>query len=912
MSVWAKGTGTLNLEAGNSTYGFKFIELSNVTEWTKYSWTFTAGEDDVSAVGNQTNIYFGHRGSSGTLQLCGMKLEEDTGFSDKLWDNVSGSTTTLVAQWTINSYKLVKSLNYNNLISNGTFSSYSITDPPTKTANGVTHTWDGTLNGVPGNTSKAYNVTGWGTGINTGVSVPEIGYHAHMKLVNGNAIFDFKTNEAYSGQTQANVSGGSVTNGTIYTGRWSGISQDVTDKITAGKTYMLSVDVYRVSGNNMVTGGLYYATSSNTTKGFQSGQMSLRPSKTGQWQTLSYTFTVASDYLSSSGSSIFIYGYTGGIGEFYIDNVVLEEVPSVTTKTYNSAYTSSELASASATGYTFGGWYNTIGLGTKLTTSHNFTTSYATFDNVAINGSIAKIYADFGANALTFANQSISKNFSASAQTASVTAASNGTGTYTYSEVSEKNSGGTATSYISLSGTTITIAANTPASTYTYVIRATDSGTGKTKDATYTITVNKVAATITCSNKTFSGSAQTGCTCSGGTIGGTYSATSSGTYTASCTPDSNHTAPANKSWTISCNTTISGTKSEGQTVTYGGRSWTVKSVSGSDINLAYNGKIDTTGNTSGTTTGAYTGANAAVTTFLQDSTSTYAIIKDAYAAGCIVNNGSSSNYSKGYTAASYWTDSTHFYNATARNYCPYPTLVAYVYGANTYRRSGNPGTATAWYTSRGATSTSAANDIISTSGTHYSVSGGTVTFTYANCGAASTTHKLATAASSFEFSNSLSSPSCTASASRFCYTTRYYNMTMSNGSAAYSAAVSTTGVANGHKNTWYRCDTDANHGKTITATAKSATTFTYTNAVTSSNLTVTTNTSDGNYIIGFAGNATMTCPGGTYCTASGSYYDRIYYHSTSAACANRTAYAASSNATDKLYYRPYITVKNYK
>ncbi len=99
-------------------------------------------------------------------------------------------------------------------------------------------------------------------------------------------------------------------------------------------------------------------------------------------------------------------------------------------------------------------------------------------------------------NALTFNNKSISKSFSTSAQTASVTAASNGTGTYTYSEVSEKNSGGTATSYISVSGTTITIAANTPASTYTYVIRATDSKSGVTKDATYTITINKIANPI--------------------------------------------------------------------------------------------------------------------------------------------------------------------------------------------------------------------------------------------------------------------------------------------------------------------------------------------------------------------------------------------------------------------------------
>jgi len=99
------------------------------------------------------------------------------------------------------------------------------------------------------------------------------------------------------------------------------------------------------------------------------------------------------------------------------------------------------------------------------------------------------LYVNWQANELTFADQTITKTFSTSGQTASITAASNGTGTYTYSEVSEKNASGTKTSYISISGTTINIAANTPVGTYTYVVRATDSNSGSVKDATYTITI---------------------------------------------------------------------------------------------------------------------------------------------------------------------------------------------------------------------------------------------------------------------------------------------------------------------------------------------------------------------------------------------------------------------------------------
>ena len=64
------------------------------------------------------------------------------------------------------------------------------------------------------------------------------------------------------------------------------------------------------------------------------------------------------------------------------------------------------------------------------------------------------------------------------------------------------------------------------------------------------LTVRKVAATLTCSNKTYNGQSQTACSCSGGTVSG-GSATDAGTYTASCAPDGNHTAPDNKPWTMS-------------------------------------------------------------------------------------------------------------------------------------------------------------------------------------------------------------------------------------------------------------------------------------------------------------------------------------------------------------------------
>ena len=89
----------------------------------------------------------------------------------------------------------------------------------------------------------------------------------------------------------------------------------------------------------------------------------------------------------------------------------------------------------------------------------------------------------------------------------------------------------------------------------TYTQTCTPDGNHKWSDGTTTAksitwVINKIAATLTCSNKTYNGAGQTACSCSGGTVGGTSNATDAGTYTASCTPDRNHTAPTNKSWTM--------------------------------------------------------------------------------------------------------------------------------------------------------------------------------------------------------------------------------------------------------------------------------------------------------------------------------------------------------------------------
>ena len=119
-------------------------------------------------------------------------------------------------------------------------------------------------------------------------------------------------------------------------------------------------------------------------------------------------------------------------------------------------------------------------------------------------------------NPITYGNQSVSKTFSTSAQTANLNGASNAQGNVTYSITSQKQ-GNTDVSYFSLSGTTLKINASTPAGTYTVKVKAHADGNTNYKpgdaESTVTITINKAANPLSFTGtqsytKTYSGSAQ--------------------------------------------------------------------------------------------------------------------------------------------------------------------------------------------------------------------------------------------------------------------------------------------------------------------------------------------------------------------------------------------------------------------
>ena len=129
------------------------------------------------------------------------------------------------------------------------------------------------------------------------------------------------------------------------------------------------------------------------------------------------------------------------------------------------------------TGYTFAGWATS-------TAGSVVYTDGAEVNNLATSGQF-NLYAKWDANELVFNDKTINKTYSTTVQTDAVDPATNGTGTYTYTKAL-----GDAGITVATDGT-ITINASLTAGTHTIVITATDSNSGATKDATYTIEVAK-------------------------------------------------------------------------------------------------------------------------------------------------------------------------------------------------------------------------------------------------------------------------------------------------------------------------------------------------------------------------------------------------------------------------------------
>lgn len=69
--------------------------------------------------------------------------------------------------------------------------------------------------------------------------------------------------------------------------------------------------------------GLYYAKNSNTTKSFYSGLKNFYPT-INKWTTNKVTITLDSDW-DKKYIGLYVYGHFCNQGEFYVDNLVVNE-----------------------------------------------------------------------------------------------------------------------------------------------------------------------------------------------------------------------------------------------------------------------------------------------------------------------------------------------------------------------------------------------------------------------------------------------------------------------------------------------------------------------------------------------------------------------------------------------------------
>lgn len=132
-------------------------------------------------------------------------------------------------------------------------------------------------------------------------------------------------------------------------------------------------------------------------------------------------------------------------------------------------------------GFKFDGWYDDLTGGNKVlnSTTVNRTENHTLFAHWIANQLIVN------------GDTNIDLIYSTSSQTVTINEATNGTGNYTYTEKAE-TSGGESKNYLSLNGTEVTVAANTPVGTYTYVVTVTDGVSGSYIDVTYTITIGRM------------------------------------------------------------------------------------------------------------------------------------------------------------------------------------------------------------------------------------------------------------------------------------------------------------------------------------------------------------------------------------------------------------------------------------
>lgn len=166
----------------------------------------------------------------------------------------------------------------------------------------ITPGWDVNLH------PNAISVSGWTSGYNSGVSNPQIGYHAYWKTIDGIPTMVFPD-----------------TNNTLSLGhRWLGISAGgFQKKIGPSTTYTISFDAKANVEGKKVSTGYYYRITGASSNNFHDGKKSV--DLTTAWKRYSFTFTTLNTLNTAIDASIYIYGYEDSIyGISYVRNIQVE------------------------------------------------------------------------------------------------------------------------------------------------------------------------------------------------------------------------------------------------------------------------------------------------------------------------------------------------------------------------------------------------------------------------------------------------------------------------------------------------------------------------------------------------------------------------------------------------------------
>ena len=311
-----------------------------------------------------------------------------------------------------------------------------------------------------------------------------------------------------------------------------------------------------------------------------------------------------------------------------------------TVLTARDSTSTTSIPTASRNGFTFQGWFTADSGGTKVINADkslvasvsNWTNAsgYWVLTNLTNTSGTNQLYAQFTPNPLTFNAQTLNPGTYGTAYTSNAfTAATNGTGNYTYTIKSGAPSGAT----INSANRTISFTNTTPADTYNVVINVKDTVSLVEKDATMKIVIGKATVSLSCNSLTYNGNSQTLATCTGGTLSNN-TRSAAGTQTVTCTGDANHIT-ASKDCTIAKKPITITAKD--QTINYGSSISTGTSYATASVISGHTfSRITLTASTTEVTTnGKITPSNAQIKSGSTDVTDNYNI---TYATGKLVIN----------------------------------------------------------------------------------------------------------------------------------------------------------------------------------------------------------------------------------------------------------------------------------